>query len=493
MTAQNPVPATPEISLIEAVWRYRLMSFIIVLASVLASVAATQILFSSVNATARFAVTDPTNNNNVLRMGVVSGQGYATYTAQRAAFAGSAPVLARAAEIVKSKHGPSLTAAQLRARVQTSSKPDGGVVIVTASAGSMGEAAGIANAVVQAYQDVTVSTAVDKLDKQLKSLQDAQKKITDDLEVTTRGTSSYRLMSSNLAKLQSQESGVLSAKANANDGVQFVDTADAASSAGSKLPQNAVIGLALGVIIACIVSFLRASGRNRPRPVVAVPEIPAGPPPGPGPDPAAGTPAIAGPSAERAAPVSEPVADWVADRAADWAAERSHRTGRRGRDGASAVDPAVERAVERAGRVWTPEEVHGPLASPALEKESGRDSGRGKRSGNKNNGKSNGTSSLLNVDGQDDPTRPTEIPVELWAPEKGGGDPTSTQEDRSSRRNGTGGATSTGNGSGGSGSGGSGGAGGSGSSSKAKDVDRKDEGGDEGKGDSSLMHYDLDR
>ena len=56
MTAQTPV--TPEISLVEAVWRYRLMSLIIVLASVLASVAATQILFSGATATAMFAVTD---------------------------------------------------------------------------------------------------------------------------------------------------------------------------------------------------------------------------------------------------------------------------------------------------------------------------------------------------------------------------------------------------------------------------------------------------
>ncbi|TDD59278.1 hypothetical protein E1298_46735, partial [Actinomadura rubrisoli] len=275
MTAQTP--ATPEISLVEAVWRYRLMSLIIVLACVLASVAATQILFSSATATARFAVTDPTNNNNALRMGVVSGQGYATYTAQRAAFAGSTPVMARAAQIVKSKRGPSLTGEQLRGRVKTSSKPDGGVVIVTATGASMTEAAVIANAVLQAYQDVTVSTNTSKLDEQIKSIKGLQTKVTQDMELTQAGSRAYRLLSAQLTKLQSEESGLLSARSKTNDGVQFLDTADPSAPTPSKLPQNGAIGLALGVIIACVVSFLRASARPRRRPAAVGPVPSDGP------------------------------------------------------------------------------------------------------------------------------------------------------------------------------------------------------------------------
>ncbi|MFC5743987.1 hypothetical protein, partial [Actinomadura rugatobispora] len=280
MTAQTP--ATPEISLVEAVWRFRLMSLLIVLVAVVASAGATQMMFSSVQATARFAVTDPTNNNNVLRMGVVSGQGYATYTAQRAAFAGSTPVLARAAAIVKEKGGPAMSGEALRGRVQTSSKPDGGVVIVTATGGDMREAAMAANAVVQAYQEVTVSTNTERLDKQLANLQAAMKKITDQMELTTAGSRAYRLMTTNLAKLQSQESGVLSARANANDGVQFVDTADPAAASPNQLPRNAAIGAAIGVILACVVSFLRAAGPGRRR--FAPPPAPAAPvgPPGGG-------------------------------------------------------------------------------------------------------------------------------------------------------------------------------------------------------------------
>ncbi|MEV5575705.1 hypothetical protein AB0L06_37190 [Spirillospora sp. NPDC052269] len=260
MTAPNPAPpATSEISLVEAVWRYRLMSSLIVVACVLASVAATAFLLGGATATARFAVTDPTNNNNVLRQGVVSGPGYAAYTAQRAAFAGSAPVLGRAAELIKSKHGPALTAAALRGRVKTSTKPDSGVVIVNASGGDMPEAALIANAVVQAYQEETIATATAKLDTQLKNIQNSEREITRSLENTSSSTREGRVLAANLAKLQSQESGVLSARANANDGVQFVDSADSGASTPDQLPQNAVIGLAIGAILACVVSFLRAT------------------------------------------------------------------------------------------------------------------------------------------------------------------------------------------------------------------------------------------
>ncbi|WP_344954963.1 hypothetical protein, partial [Actinomadura miaoliensis] len=276
MTAQTPVPAsvpaTPEISLVEAVWRFRTMSLIIVLVSVLVSAAATQLLLGGATATARFAVTDPTNKNNVLRMGVVSGQGFATYTAQRAAFAGSTPVLTKATEIIKRKGGPAMTSAQLRGRVSTSSKADGGVVLVEAKGSDMREAAMFANAVVDAYQEVTVSTNLAKLDEQLKSIQQTQQQVTQQMEATAVGSRNYRLLATRLTKLQTDESGVLSARANTNDGVQFVDTADPNAAEPSKLPRNAVIGLAVGLIVACVVSFLRAASpraRRRTAPVPA--------------------------------------------------------------------------------------------------------------------------------------------------------------------------------------------------------------------------------
>ena len=513
MTAQTP--ATPEISLVEAVWRFRLMSLLIVLAAVAASAGATQLLFSDVQATARFAVTDPTNNNNVLRMGVVSGQGYATYTAQRAAFAGSTPVLARAAEIMKEKGGPSMSGEKLRGRVQTSSKPDGGVVIVTATGGDMREAAMAANAVVQAYQEVTVKTNTDRLDRQLANLQASMKKITDQLELTPPNTRNYRVLTTNLAKLQSQESGVMSARANANDGVQFVDTADPSASAPSKLPRNAAIGAAIGVLLACVISFLRAASpthRNRFLPVAA----PTGPLPAGG---GLGElpPADAVPGAEVEPPVARaelPRPAGPPRRARGTGGERGRSADRGGRGARrSGRDVPPDPAVERPGRVWG-EETHGTAGPPpsasstsgssteplldrtpaateangtrpaaggrsgGLSRTPGRSSGSGTAAsrpvaGNGAAPRSKGTRAKGGSHAKRDQDRPTrEVPVELWGEKLDlGGDPTRTAED---------GVISKGKD----------------AASILKDVSKEAERGKNGSkpgGPSSLMRYDLDR
>ncbi|GAA3945104.1 hypothetical protein GCM10023085_29040 [Actinomadura viridis] len=524
MTAQTP--ATPEISLVEAVWRFRLMSLIIVLVSVVASVAVTQLMFSSVQATARFAVTDPTNNNNVLRMGVVSGQGYATYTAQRAAFAGSTPVLARAAAIVKEKGGPAMSGEGLRGRVQTSSKPDGGVVIVTATGGDMREAALAANAVVQAYQEVTVSTNVDRLDKQLANLQEAQKKITDQMELTTAGTRAYRLLTTNLAKLQSQESGVLSARANANDGVQFVDTADPTAKVASQAPRNGVIGLAIGLIVACVVAFLRAAAPGRrqgaPAAVHAGPGLPPGGggldelPPGPHGDldprleveppvaraelPRPASPPRRARSGERSRPAERggrgtrrAGRDTPPDAGSDRpdrldSADRGGLQGTWAEEGppvAGAASPAVppsvpsppsapspsstESLLDRAESLLDRTEANGSRPSRAAGKSApGRPvagNGAAPRSGTAPRGsRAKGGS---HAKGPQDHERPKkDLPVELWG-EDLGGDPTRTAEDKLITN-------------------------GKDAASILKDVSKEAEKGKKD-GSSSLMRYDLDR
>ncbi|WP_067455953.1 hypothetical protein [Actinomadura macra] len=525
MTAQTP--ATPEISLVEAVWRYRLMSLIIVLACVLASVAATQILFGSATATAKFAVTDPTNNNNALRMGVVSGQGYATYTAQRAAFAGSTPVMARAAQLVRDKRGPKLTGEQLRGRVKTSSKPDGGVVIVTATGASMTEAAVIANSVLQAYQDVTISTNTGKLDEQIKSIKSLQTKVTQDMELTQAGSRSYRLLAAQLTKLQSEESGLLSARSKTNDGVQFLDTADPTAPTPSKLPQNGVIGLALGVIIACVVSFLRASARPR-RPAGTGP-LPAG---GPAPDlgGASGAPGGALGSGQGAGAVPELPAgrsyqgrrhtsdvrvggllpegrDSLRERTEE-AAPPPPSSGRGRGTRRARSTPAAPSASATQAVPATPPSV--PPAPPA-DRDRGRprlngaspsasspgsglptSTGSGSRGAR---GGGNGSSSQSKAPrgkgtrgkpppGEEPAPEPeknpaSDLPVDLWG--DGGGDPTRTAEDPASLLGGKNSAT--------------------GKSAPAKPSSGKPASGSpeqgsgsgKGKGDTSLMHYDVDR
>ncbi|QXJ24373.1 hypothetical protein AGRA3207_005685 [Actinomadura graeca] len=511
MTAQTP--ATPEISLVEAVWRYRLMSLIIVLACVLASVAATQILFGSATATARFAVTDPTNNNNALRMGVVSGQGYATYTAQRAAFAGSTPVMARAAQLVREKRGPKLTGEQLRGRVKTSSKPDGGVVIVTATGASMTEAAVIANSVLQAYQDVTISTNTGKLDEQIKSIKSLQTKVTQDMELTQAGSRSYRLLAAQLTKLQSEESGLLSARSKTNDGVQFLDTADPSAPTPSKLPQNGAIGLALGVIIACVVSFLRASAR--PRRPAGGPVAADGPLPDLGGAPAA--PGLALGGGQGPAEVPELPAgrsyqgrrhisdvrvgglppegrDALRERPEESAAPSSGRG--RGTHRSRSVPATPSASATQAVPATAPATPPPPAPAPSGDRGRSRLNGsgssgsgsrgtRGGGSGSSTPGKApRGKGTRAKPPPGETPSDPekgpaSDLPVDLWA--DGGGDPTRTAEDPASLLGGKGPSSGTSS---------------SGKSSSGKPSSGKPEqgsGSGKGKGDTSLMHYDVDR
>ncbi|GAB3668227.1 hypothetical protein GCM10027589_34550 [Actinocorallia lasiicapitis] len=266
---QNPVAqhqvAPPETSLIESVWRFRLMSALIVLGTLGAVVLVTQVLFSGAAATGRFAVTDPTNKD-YLQMGVVSGPSYATYTAQRATFAKSAPVLAKAAEHTEDELGGDYTTAELRAAITASAKPDSGVVVITAKARSVRVAATMVNGVILAYRELTAEAIRLRRDNQLKATQAAEKKLTAQLlALPVKSGREFLTINDALRRLQATEASLLTDSNRQDDGVQFVDEADPGAAAASKLPRNVAIGGAIGVLLACVVSFLRATTPTRGR------------------------------------------------------------------------------------------------------------------------------------------------------------------------------------------------------------------------------------
>jgi capsular polysaccharide biosynthesis protein len=266
MTAQSHEASVPaEISLVEAVWRYRVMSLIIVLVCALAAVSVTQLLFRTASATARFAISDPTNKNS-LNWGVVSSTGFSTFTAQRAVFAQSAPVLIRAGQILVSQGGPRRSLGEMRSRVHTEPEPEGGVVHVTATGETMPIAASTANSVIKAYQQLTQESIKAQREAQLKSNRAQQKVVATELAETPARTRQSQTLTSLLSKLQQQESELVTEAAKDNDGVQFVDAADPAAKADSKLMRNGVIGIAVGVLLATVASFLRASSPGASQP-----------------------------------------------------------------------------------------------------------------------------------------------------------------------------------------------------------------------------------
>jgi len=259
MSSPTPPDVLPEISLVEAVWRYRIMSLIIVGLCVILSATATVLLFKEASAKGQFAVTDPTNKD-YLQMGIVSGPSYASYTAQRAAFAKSGAVLQRASKIISDGGGPKYGISELRAVVKTSTKPDGGVVEVSASAPTVPKAAAIVNAVMSSYQQLTADAIAARRASQLKATQLTAAKISGQIALmTNKSGRQYQSLITSLIRLQSSETQLQIDANRRDDGVQFINRADPEAKTSSQLPRNAVIGLAVGVLLSCVVAFLRAS------------------------------------------------------------------------------------------------------------------------------------------------------------------------------------------------------------------------------------------
>ncbi|WP_328855486.1 hypothetical protein OHB01_14045 [Microbispora hainanensis] len=247
-----------DVGLLEAVWRYRWSSFLIILLSGVIAAGATLLVLTNVTATARFAVTDP-RSTSFLRQGVSSDSSYIAYTAQRAAFAQSEKVFKKAQEILTAQYALKVDLETLRESVQASPGTSGGIIEVQASARTDRVAANIANSVVAAYQTLTAESAKADQAKLLKSIKATETQIRDSLKSAPAGSALATSLTEVLVQLRLKESDAQIDLATYNDGTRFIDQANPLRISPSKLPKNVAIGLALGVLIAVVVSFLRAT------------------------------------------------------------------------------------------------------------------------------------------------------------------------------------------------------------------------------------------
>ncbi|MDH2428932.1 hypothetical protein [Sphaerisporangium sp. TRM90804] len=282
--------AGPEVGLIEAVWRYRWSSILVILMCGVVAGMATVLVLAGVSATARFAVTDP-RSTSFLRQGVSSDSSYIAYTSQRAAFAQSAPVLERAQEILATKYRQAVDIETLREGVEASAASSGGIVEVTASARTDATAARIANSVVAAYQDLTSAAAKREQEQLVKSIRATRAGIEKNLKQAATGSALADSLAEVVVQLQLKESDAQIDLTQYGGGVRFVDEANPARLTPSKLPRNIAIGLAVGSLLALVVAFLRATNPiatvqrvtsgtgqrhrgRRPRPLVAMDDDP---------------------------------------------------------------------------------------------------------------------------------------------------------------------------------------------------------------------------
>lgn len=250
-----------ESGLLEAFWRFRWSSLLIVLACTLAAIAFSLLARDDVTVSARMAVTDP-RATTFLRQGVGSDVSFVAYTNQRAAFAETAPVLERAASIAAGTGGSrQLSLGQTRDAVNTSVDRDGGIINVVATGPDRPAAASLANAVMKAYAELTTRDVLEQQRRLIAGLRASEDRVRRELEATGSASDpTVQPLSEALAQLQLKQSDVNVDVAQYGSGVRFVDEAEPVGDAPSTLPRNAALGFAMGVLVALVVAFLRATG-----------------------------------------------------------------------------------------------------------------------------------------------------------------------------------------------------------------------------------------
>ncbi|MFD1936963.1 MULTISPECIES: hypothetical protein [Nonomuraea] len=247
-----------EIGLLEALWQYKWSSLLIIALAGLLAGAATVFVFTSVEATAKFAVTDP-RSTTFLRQGVSSDSSYIAYTSQRAAFTESAGVLDKARQLLAAEHSQQIGLEDLRKAVEAKPGTNGGIVEVTVTARTDRMAAQIANAVVAAYQMLTEADAQREQQKLLKSVRSTRARIEAELKRAPPRSTTAVTLGEALVQLQLKEGDAAIDLAQYGSGVRFVDQANPLRVTPSQAPKNIGIGLAVGMLLAIVIAFLRAT------------------------------------------------------------------------------------------------------------------------------------------------------------------------------------------------------------------------------------------
>jgi capsular polysaccharide biosynthesis protein len=249
--------------LLEAFWRYRRSSAVIILAfGLLAYLVATA---TSGGATARasFGVIDP-RSATVLQQGVTSDTAFISYLTQRASFANSATVAAQAATIMKRKTGRPYTGMDVQGAVTAKADPNDGIIIVTAKAADMETAAHLANSVVTAYGQLSQRAIQADLDRLLAGIRKARTQLEN--EASDKEGASRNALQEALFQLRNRETSATIDVTLLGSTVTFSDDADPTAVMPSTAPRQVVIGLVLGLLVAMVVAFLRATRPDQPAP-----------------------------------------------------------------------------------------------------------------------------------------------------------------------------------------------------------------------------------
>jgi succinoglycan biosynthesis transport protein ExoP len=251
---------------LEALWRYKWSS--LALAVLLAFISAGVSLMlhrQDVTAQARMALATP-RSDNVIGVAITSEPSFVRYTKQRALYATSDPVLARAAEDLNGT-----TADDLRRRVDATASSDGDAVVVTATADTADRAVEICNAVVRAYQDETLSDVAKATQAALNAITQTREQLKKSLPTQVKpgqgaAQAETTAAAQTLSELAVKASDIRVEATIFGSGVSFVDPATVATATQGQLPiREGALGLVFGALLAATVAWLRADRDRRVR------------------------------------------------------------------------------------------------------------------------------------------------------------------------------------------------------------------------------------
>ena len=256
--------------LLEALWRYKWSSLALAALLAFISAGAGFLLHSQATAHARMALVTP-RSDNVLGGNLASEASFVRFTKQRALFATSDAVLARAAR----RLGAGATPEDLRSRVSAKASADGDVVEVSATAQTPQRASDVCNAVVQAYQDETLDDVNTATQSALNTINVTREQVLRSLTGGNGQIANQAQKSSatqTLSELEVRANNIRVETTLFGSGVSFVDPATPGSAEQGGLPvREAILGLAFGALLAATISWLRADRDRR----VLEPDAPA--------------------------------------------------------------------------------------------------------------------------------------------------------------------------------------------------------------------------
>jgi polysaccharide biosynthesis transport protein len=254
-------------SVLEALWRYKWSS--LALAVLLAFVSAGVSLMLhrlDVTAQAKMALATP-RSDNVIGVAITSEPSFVRYTKQRALYATSDQVLARAAEDLAG----TTTADDLRGRVKATASSDGDAVVVTATADTAVRAVEICNAVVRAYQAETLSDVSVATQAALNAITLTREQLRKSLPARVpQGQGAAQADTSaaiqTLSELAVKASDIRVEATLFGSGVSFTDPATLATATQGQPPiREGALGLVVGALLAATIAWLRADRDRRVR------------------------------------------------------------------------------------------------------------------------------------------------------------------------------------------------------------------------------------